>query len=48
MAKPEKIQSMEDLIRALSSGKEGVGLISGADVMSPQDRVSKTRESVGL
>lgn len=44
MAKPEKIQSMEDLIRVLSSGKEGVGLISGADVMSPQDRVNKTRE----
>lgn len=48
MAKPEKIQSMEDLIRALSSGKEGVGVIGGADVMSPQDRVSKTRKIVGL
>lgn len=48
MAKPEKIQSMEDLIRALSSGKEGVGVIGGADGMSPQDRVSKTRKIVGL
>lgn len=44
MAKPEKIQSMDDLIRALSSGKEGVGMIDGADGMSPQDRVNKTRE----
>lgn len=48
MEKPEKIQSMEDLIRALSSGKEGVGVIGGADGMSPQDRVSKTRKIVGL
>ena len=43
MAQPEKIQSMEDLIRALSSGKEGIGMIVGEDEMSPQERVNRTR-----
>lgn len=48
MAKPEKIQSMEDLIRALSSGKEGIGMIVGEDEMSPQERVNRTRAIAGL
>lgn len=42
MAKPQKIESMEDLIKALSSGKSGVGVIG--DGMTQEDRVRRTRE----